>query len=387
MKAVIKSTPLPYRITEDTRREPLRLGKYIYVIAILSIAVILIDRTFGHYYLLEGDGFVYARRHSVALEFEATIKDLLVANGDRVNRGDLLLRYDSFRFKGRALELSARVSDLQRSLSEARIQAARLDASIGASKREVAISHRLERKSRDASNQGLIVNKGLSDLVHRYFDAQRQLLSLEASRNQLSEEIPLLTAGLDQAQSHYDDYVGTYNDGQFFASYDGVVANLGMSEGGVVTEGQTILDIYGDDRFILAYLDNRSLVQYQEGDQVVVRFPNNRFFMGRIAALTAVADRLPDEFQPRFSQISRDHLVRIEVPQEALHEQSMLSTVRLYKPVGLPFFVGLPDEIRGVMAGVSAHLSSISEHIALMSAHLAVKEAQTSRTANRTSIF
>lgn len=348
MKAVIKSAPLPYRITEDTRREPLRLGKYIYVLAILSIAVFLVHRAFGHFYLLEGDGFVYARQHSAALEFEATIKELFVANGDRVERGDLLLRYDSMRFNGRALEMSARISELQKNLSEARIQEARLDASIDASQREVDFSRDLEKRSVAARGRGLIVNSGLSDLVHRYFEAQRKLLSFKASRDQLAEEIPLLTAGLEQAQAHYGDVLTAYDDGRVFAVHDGVVANLGVSEGSVVTEGETILDIYGEDRFILAYLDNRSLVRYGDGDRIIVRFPNNRFYSGRIAAMTAVADRLPDEFQPRFAQVSRDHLVRIEVPEDALQQVSMLSTVRLYRPLGLALFQRLPDDIREV---------------------------------------
>ncbi|MBK8907770.1 MAG: hypothetical protein IPM60_07655 [Rhodospirillales bacterium] len=348
MKSVIKSVPLPYRITEDTRREPLRLGKYIYLFAILAIALFLVHRAFGHFYMLEGDGFVYARQHSAALEFEATIKELVVANGDRVNRGDLLLRYDSIGFNGRALEMSARIGDLQKNLSEARIQEARLEASIAASEREVDFSQDLEKRSTAARGQGLIVNSGLSDLVHRYFEAQRKLLSFEASRDQLAEEIPLLTAGLEQAQAHYNDVLTAYDDGRVFAAHDGVVANLAVSEGGVVTEGETILDIYGEDRFILAYLDNRSLVRYGDGDQIIVRFPNNRFYMGRIAAMTAVADRLPDEFQPRFAQISRDHLVRIEVPEDALQQVSMLSTVRLYRPLGLALFQRLPADIREV---------------------------------------
>jgi len=334
MKRVVKRPVLPYRAVEDTRREPVRFGKYVYLLVIAGLLMFLFDRAFGYLYLLQGDGFVYAPNRAVALEYDATIRALDVRNGDVVQAGAPLLRYDSVWFRNRTLELATQIGRFQSELSDARVQAARLDAAIDSSRNEVVFTRTVQDQSLSLSDRGLISNERLSDLVHRFHEAERTLLELEAARDQLADEIPVLEASLARVERHYAELLAGFGDGLVTAPQSGVVANLRINAGAVVTAGNAILDVFGGERYLLAYLDDRSPIDYARGDRVLVRFPGQGFAIGRIADATAVADRLPEEFQPRFTTVDRSRLVRIEVDDARLDTASMLGTVRLYKPLG-----------------------------------------------------
>lgn len=347
MKRVIRRPALPYRAVEDTRREPLRFGKYVYMVVIAGLLLFLLDRAFGYLYLLQGDGFVYAPNRAVALEYDATIRSFDVQNGDVVQAGAPLLQYDSVWFRNRVLDLATRIGASQNELSDARVQAARLDAAIESTRGEVAFSRNLQQASLTLSDRGLISNERLSDLVHRHHQAERTLLELEAARNQLADEVPVLEESLARVDRHYAELLIGFGDGVVTAPQSGVVANLRVNAGAVVTAGNAILDVFGDDRYLLAYLDDRSPIDYARGDRVLVRFPGQGFAIGRIADLTAVADRLPEEFQPRFTTVDRSRLVRIEVDDARLDTASMLGTVRLYKPLGLETILDVYAALHG----------------------------------------
>jgi multidrug resistance efflux pump len=347
MKRVIKHPSIPYRAVEDRRREGLRFGKYVYLAVIAALLIFLVDRAFGYLYLLRGDGFVYARNQAVALEYDATIRALEVENGDVVRAGDPLLRYDSVWVRNRIVELATRIGEFQNDLSNARVRAARLDAAIDSTEDEVGFSRRIQSESLALSDRGLIDNERLSELVHRFHQAERTLLELEAAREQLVEEIPIIEDNLARVRDHYGDLLDAFGDGAVDAPQSGVVANLRANVGAVVTSGTAILDIFGAERYLLAYMDDRSPIDYAPGDPVVLRFAGGAFAIGRIADLTAVADRLPEEFQPRFTTADRDRLVRIEVDDPHLENASMLSTVRIYKPLGLETVLAIYDDWAG----------------------------------------
>ena len=68
---------------------------------------------------------------------------------------------------------------------------------------------------------------------------------------------------------------------------------------------------------------------------MIVNLPGRPLALGRIAELTSVADRLPEEFQPRFKPVERQRLVVVELEPEVLQGLPILTTASLYRPVGL----------------------------------------------------
>ncbi len=326
---------MPYRMVADIRREPLRIGKIIYLVVIGGIVIGLFHITLGHLYLLRGGGFVYAGNSVVALEFDARVAALAVQDGDQVEAGQLLLRYDSFALRRDFVEFAMRISELERRLSEARIQKARLDATIETATAYSNLTQEVENALIKLRADGLASNSRVSTEALRRFEARRNLLGFTAERDQLAAEAFRLAAGIEQTRRYLDDLISRFNHGEVRAHEPGVVTGVAISAGAVAKKGEPLMRIFSGRRFILAYLDGSSLVSREPGEPVIVGLPAGVLAIGRIARITSVADRLPEEFQPRFKPAARQQLVVIEVDPRLLAQSPVMTTATIYKPLGL----------------------------------------------------
>ncbi|MEQ8966037.1 MAG: hypothetical protein RID91_09450 [Azospirillaceae bacterium] len=395
MKRLQSPRNLPYRTVEDARREPLRLGKYVYLLIIAAIALFLVDRAAGWLYMLRGDGFVYGDAWTLAFEYDVTIDSLPVREGDRVTPGAPLATVASAGFQERATGLAAEVAGALDRLEQARTRVEGLRAERRVALEELDFTERQYDRVRGGAERGLVVGDTVNDFAHDRFRARRAVERLDAEIRTIEAELATLRAAAERARGHYrallDGFGGgrcgapvpgdvaarraadgaSVMDGSLMlhaagakdpdpstgtpprrgpglcrAPQGGVVANLDSTPGSVLRQGEPLLQVFGDERYVLAYLDNRSPVPHAAGDPILVRFQGLGWRLARIGRPTAVAERLPPEFQPRFAQVTRDRLVFIEVDPEILAEASMLTTVQLYKPAGLEAALGVYRAIR-----------------------------------------
>jgi multidrug resistance efflux pump len=324
-----------YRLPRDERREPLRLGRIVYLLVIGAVVVTLLHMAIGHLYLLRGEGFVFSENRVVALEFDASIVRLDVRDGDGVEAGQSLLRYDSFDLRRSFVELSLRIGDLERQLSEAQIQKSRLEATIDSARRYNDVARGIEEGLGALRTQGLVGNARLSTEAMRRFEAERDLLAFVAERDQIAREVTRLSAAIADSRKYLDDLIARFADGRVHADRPGVVADLTVAVGSVAKKTDPLLRVFSGRRFLLAYLDEASPVARAVGDRVIVRLPGRSLVIGRIARLTLFADRLPEEFQPRFKPAARQRLVAIDLEPDVLEGLPVLTTASLYRPLGL----------------------------------------------------
>lgn len=336
----------PYRMAQDIRDEPLRIGRIVYLALIGVLALTLVHFAVGHFYLMRGDGFVYADNAIVALEFDAHIGELHVQEGDTVAPGQILLRYDSFSLRRDLVEFSTRISELERRLSEARIQKARLDATIESAHAYSKLAEEVEDAVASLHAQGLAPNSRISTEAARHFEAQRNLLGFIAERDQTDAEASRLAEGIQRTRHYLDELIARFDHGEIRAREGGIVTSLAVSAGTVARKGDPLLRIFSGKRFILAYLDDISPVSRVPGEPVLVALPAGTFAIGRIARITSVADRLPEEFQPRFKPAARQQLVAIEVDPLLLARFPMMTTAAIYKPLGLTTVLQLARHVR-----------------------------------------
>ncbi|MGZ9073967.1 MAG: HlyD family secretion protein, partial [Rhodoplanes sp.] len=315
--------------------EPLRIGRIIYLVVIGALVIWLFHFALGHLYLLRGDGFVYAKNTVVALEFDARITALYVEEGDTVEPGQLLLRYDSFALRRDFVEFSTRISELERRVSEARIQKSRLDATIETAHDYSELTQEVENAVAKLHSQGLASNSRISTEAMRRFEARRDLLAFIAERDQIAAEASRLAEGIKETRGYLNDLIARFDDGEVRAGERGVVTSLSVSAGAVAKKGDPLLRIFSGKRFILSYLNDASPVSRAPGEPVIVALPAGTITLGRIARITSVADRLPEEFQPRFKPTARQHLVAIEVDPRILARYPVMTTAAIYKPLGL----------------------------------------------------
>lgn len=348
-----------YRLPPDVRREPLQVGKIIYLTAITAIILVLFHMAFGHLYLLRGKAFVYAPSRTVALEFDARIVRVRAGEGERVAPGELLLTYDSLAVRRDLVEFATRISELEERLGQARIERARLEATIAAARSYSMLTSEVEEAVSGLLGRGLAANSRLSTEAHRNFEARRDLLAFIAERDQLEKEIARLGESLRTTRGYLADLVGRFNSGEVRTVDGGIVANLAVLPGAVVGKGQELLRVFSGAPFVLAYMEDSSYIPYRPGDPVLVKFPGASTRLGRVAKRMWVADRLPEEFQPQFKPTDREYLVYIELDPEILTQFPVMTTATVYKPLGLEAALAVTQQIKQGTARLRAWASGL----------------------------
>jgi hypothetical protein len=233
------------------------------------------------------------------------------------------------------VEFSTRISELERRVSEARIQKARLDATIETAYDYSELTQEVENAVAKLRSEGLAPNSRMSTEALRRFEARRDLLAFIAERDQIAAEASRLAEEIEKTRGYLNDLIARFNDGEVRAGERGVVISLSISAGAVAKKGDPLLRIFSGERFILTYFDDASPVSRAPGGPVIVALPAGTIALGRIARITAVADRLPEEFQPRFKPAARQHLVAIELDPLLLARHPVMTTAAIYKPLGL----------------------------------------------------
>lgn len=333
-----------YRIREDVRVEPVRLGKYVYLTMLISLLAIIVHTLFGNLYMLRGEGFVYADSAEIALEFDATISELAVSEGTPVKPGDLLVRYESIELQQQLVDLALRLSRQHQELNDARISLTRVDTNLKAADEYARFAQELESILRNLKSQGLITSTQLGPELERSYSALQSLTGYRAEKQQIEAGIKTLEQDIARVEHHYKRLLRAFNDGEIRAASYGVVTGLEVSKGSVLENGRTAMRIFSNERYILCYFDTRSFVSYQVGDPVLVSLPEHGLTIGRIKQLTQVSNRLPEEFQPRFKPQQRQQLALIELDQELLDRSTILSTVSAAKPPLLDWLLELWNE-------------------------------------------
>ena len=328
-----------YRIRQDIRVEPVRIGKYIYLVLLLGVLLTVVHVLLGHIYLLRGDGFVYADNEEVALEFDATVKELMVVEGTRVQPGDLVLSYESIEIRQKLIDLALQLSQLHQRLDNARIDLIRVTTNLAAANKYARFSGELEASLNRLKDRGLVATPQISAEVERSFEATQSLAAYQAEKQQIESSLKVLQQDIQRVEKHYDKLLLAFNDGNVTARREGIITNLNIAQGSVIQKGEPVLRIFGRNRYLLCYFDERSFVTYVAGDQVFVNLPGQIYTVGRIKELARVSNPLPEEFQPRFKPKERQQLAVIEVEPKLLQNITILSKVSISKPLGMQFIL------------------------------------------------
>ncbi len=144
-----------------------------------------------------------------------------------------------------------------------------------------------------------------------------------------------------EAEAALQELRRLYALGHFSVPIDGVVSRVIAQQGAVVRAGDPIVELYGTERFILAYVPTSGLNQVSAGEEVTINvgFQSMR---GVVSRVEPVAAALPREFQRAFSPVETQQVIRVDfAPNQGpppLFTKVSLTTVRFYgdwpKPSG-----------------------------------------------------
>lgn len=298
-------------LVSEKRKPKKSYGRHIYLGILGIIALAVLDLAFGHLLYLDADGQVMQRNYDVATEHRGTVVELLVEEGSTVRKGQLIAQVQSRDVLEHLADLRAKKLEAERDLNAMRARRTFLFATRDAAKERAVILERTLNRTREAEARGLVRAERLSDAVDDAFQGMKEAQQVIADAAVIDESIRLLETNLGDLTEALDVLEASYNGGEIRAAEDGLIANLNVVEGAVVDPGDSLMQLFYDQPFVLAQVPTGTAFELKVGERVAIK-SGVETFDGRIDYIYPVASKLSEEFQRTFEPTHRRQLARIE---------------------------------------------------------------------------
>ncbi len=302
----------PDNLVNQVRAGGKSLARRIYLIALGVIGMVLVLAVLGPFVFLDADGFVMKERSVISSDYNARITQVHVRPGDEVKAGSLLLSVTSSETLDRIADFTAKVTAAATKEAQFRSRLTQI-----ATLRPVATERRQRSVAALRHLQGLQARQLTT--APRVMEATRDAYEAEREEAQLSGELEVIKQEMASAGSARKDLADAldqlkkaYNGGQIVAGSDGTIGPRVPSVGSIIKVGETALDLYRGQTYVVGYLQTSRLYSIEPGDDVIVSDGKLRSY-GTVIRIEAVADALPAEFQSTFSAKERQQVLRIEM--------------------------------------------------------------------------
>ena len=292
----------------------LRRGLFrgIYLIALASMLAWITNSLISGYAYKSADGMVVGDAGSISPEYTVTILELPVRNGDLVKKGDVVARVSSSRVAEVTATLSTQSSQLVTQMATITAKAGMIEqlvASAEARDRTVAANARQLEAIRDRKLLPLLTENAL---VEQIFRGKQELALLQAEQKTMAQQVAQVIAASRFTDQAIADILTLFDAGRMKAPMDGYIAGIEVGVGSVVTPGNLVAEMVGEQRFVLAYVPVNRLYSLQPGASVTIEIGLGKWLRGSISNIMPIAARLPKEFQKTLSPVERQQLVRVD---------------------------------------------------------------------------
>lgn len=348
----LKSRPARDALTTQPRSRGGRLGRFVYLTLLLGLGLWLIDAFFGHLIYLRAQGLVVADAAELSSEYTATVTEVLVERGDRVSAGQVVARLRSQTVSERIARIATDIADIQGQLTEAEAELAARRRLVGEAELRRQDAQRVLKQFEDAERQGLVSNRERVSVANELYRALSEVESLRSAIDGLTAERRSLQRRLLSAEEALADLRRDFDSGALKAAFSGLVTDVMVLEGAVVTPGQAIARIADSGRYVLAYRATGTLYQVAVGEPVVVSDGVERY-AGQIGAVLPLTAQLPEEFRETFRPAAREQVLRIDFlgrENGAVAAPPLYATVEVRRP-NIWFLARLSRLVRAWTAG------------------------------------
>ena len=299
-------------LANEQRASPVRWGRRVYLAILLGLGLLALDWAVGDALILRADGLVVADRSVAGVTYAARISKVLVREGQRVTAGDVIVELESADMLRDIAQVSAQNADLAAREVQLRTRAVTLGVLVPLAERHAHESAGVVNKLDRMTGSGLISSERLNQALGAEYEGASRLAGLRAEAALLADELPLVTHARARAIETLRQLEAFYDKGLIRAARDGTAGARVPAPGQVTKVGDELLQIYGDQTSILAYLPEIYLFALAPGDRVELVGGSARA-EGVVEALLSVTDQLPPEFQSMFRPRDRSRLVRIRL--------------------------------------------------------------------------
>lgn len=331
MRRLKKRTRIDTMRTEVRARKG-QVGKYIYLTLLGCVILAALNLMFGEMVFLQSPGLVMKDAVVVATEYSGRIIDLPFKEGDSIKRGDLVARIQSQEVAQQIADLRYKSFDAQKKLSDMQARATMLAATQGPAQSRSSQMQQTLRNFRDLKESGLLSSMQMTGAVNNAYQGLSDVKAIEAESSAIRSSIPVLQKSMDETVGSLDELERIYNDGRLTSGVDGVIANMHVAPGTVVSPGQNMMEIYHGPSFVLAQIPTGTLYHLDIGDSITVK-SGILTRKGVISKIYAVASELPAEFQKTFQPKDRRQLIRIDLEDNGKQEAiPLFSKVSISRP-------------------------------------------------------
>ena len=292
------------------------LVRWTYLIAVLSMLMWIGSTVVSGIVFKSADGMVVGDPGMISPEYTVTVLEVLVRNGDRVSKGDMVARVSSTRVAEITAALSLQSSTLVTRMAEISSKSEIIDTLVGSAEARVKVVDSNTDQLREIRDKKLLPLLTDNALAEQQFKGKQELAVLRAEREAMGRQVPNAVAASRFTDQALQDIQVLFDAGRMKAPMDGYISDVEAGIGSVVQPGSLVASMVGLQRYVLAYFPVSRLYQLKIGSPVTIEIGFGRWVQGSIARIEPIAARLPKEFQKTLSPVDRQQIVRIDFDKE-----------------------------------------------------------------------
>lgn len=309
----LKTRPRMDSFEREERKPRQHWDRFVYLGLLAAFGLGILNYIAGDKVFLRADGLVLQTRNVVEATSLIQIRDVRVAPGQSVQKGEVLLQAQSYEVIDRLSQLSLLEADLaerEAALRKESTLAKNLLPLIKARNEELAATSTTSKRAQVSGR----TSSRRQTAIERLYVANVELETFTAEINGLAEELKAVVEARRRARKAVKDLSNHYNEGIYHVRSDGTVGDTVPAVGEVFNPGEPMLTVLSGKPYVLAYLPQAYLFNIVPGDSVVVIGGNIRR-MGTIVRILPVSQSVPDEFRNAFRLDETRQLARIELKE------------------------------------------------------------------------
>lgn len=183
-------------------------------------------------------------RYRAAAPGTGWVERVEVREGDRVQKGALLIKLDPRDFVTPLTQAEAELADIQAQLIESDIRHAQNQAALVQEKNILALSQKAVARSSKLKKQSLSSDSALEDVQQQLMRQQLLVNQRELEVKSFASKKQQLEARQKRAQAILEQAQRALQRSQAIAPYDGIVSAVNVSAGGRVNAGTEMVTMY-----------------------------------------------------------------------------------------------------------------------------------------------
>jgi multidrug resistance efflux pump len=284
--------------------------KWTYLLALIGFGVWVFDVFFGGHIYLRGDGLVLGQPAVVAAEYNVTVREVMVKEGEFAE-GQVVVQISSQQVTETRARLSSEAASRAARLVEMDIRSEVVDAMLAPAEHREAVAIEGKNQLNESYKKGLLPVISRTAAAEQAYNSQKDAEALRAEKRALSDQIKMLTVATEQADRALSDLLDMFDQGKLRAPIAGTVSTVLANRGAVVRAGDPLLELVGDHRFVVAWVPVGRWYKLEVGQRVSINAGTGPL-AGTISRIGTVASALPREFQKAFAPTERLQLIWIE---------------------------------------------------------------------------